>query len=272
MGRSQGPCPAFPPSPAAATDVPSQAWCPQPHPVRQEVPGPGDTGSPGPPLPVTPQTPTLWTPPAHRQRSPPCSGWRTSCRPASACRGGPSASSWSACSRLPSDTGSAGPSRASSNTGGQAGAGWRPALGGVGPTSCPDSPSGSICGACWLPSPGEAPRKQQLGNQASPGGERGAAPEQTLTLKPPSPVSQASDCLVSTVKETVVTRSVDGGQSQAQCFQGQQGPKMPNIQGLRLGVGWVFFFFFLHFRGSRLRYHPPQYNSSSPVHPFSLCG
>lgn len=81
-------------------------------------PWPGDPGSPGLSC-LCPQTRTLWIPPARGPRSARCSGWRTSCRPASVCRAGPSASSWSACSRPPSAMASAGPWRASSSTGGR---------------------------------------------------------------------------------------------------------------------------------------------------------
>lgn len=88
-----------------------------------------DMESPMPLLPVTLQTLILWIPPTHHRHSPPCSGWQISCHPASECRGGLSASSWSTCSRLQSATGSAGPLRASSNTGGQAEVVGGPALG-----------------------------------------------------------------------------------------------------------------------------------------------
>lgn len=129
MGPPQGPCPGLSLHPCPRG---GQRVCPPMHgahfssggplaPAAREIaPGLGTPGHLCLSCLWPRQTPIPWTPPTRRRRSPPCSGWQRSCRPASGCRGGLSASSWSTCSRLLSAMGSAGPWRASSSTGGRA--------------------------------------------------------------------------------------------------------------------------------------------------------
>lgn len=153
------------------------------------------------------QTPIPWIPPTRPRRSPPCNGWQRSCPPASGCRGGRSASSWSTYSRLLSATGSAGPWRASSSTGGWArvvvGASWG------GPQVLPRL---AIRVSLPMPpepaSPGRHSQKAVAGTRG-PGvvGSQGARP-QTLTLNPPSHVTQP----LSSEPVTSVVLFVEGSQ------------------------------------------------------------
>lgn len=205
--------------------------------------------------PVALQTPIPWIPPTRPRRSPPCSGWRRSCRPASACRGGPSASSWSTCSRLPSATGSAGPSRASSSTGGRARVGRAPALGG--PLVLP-----TLTIQVSLPQPSH-PSSGEAGTRGPRVGTGGCT-RTHLPLKLPSHMTCTSQGLVCKVKRTVMG-----------CWpSGQRGPPgtaLPvpagsqdtaHLPALAAGrpeaLGLSLLSLFLSLTGSSCTYHTPR--------------